>query len=215
MPETQPATDWKTETLAYNWVHPRLVAMSRLAQGLPGRRLLDVGCSAGTFGRLLPGFEYFGCDVAEHARAELKPGHFEQLDLNGGGDVSVFADRGIDTVNIGGVLEYIAAPGELLAKLARIVRPGGYLVLSMVNFEADRYVPPATHHADWKYKPRLEDLLKVVEAASWDVQRVIPFVGPSGWRTPFLRMRLRSRGPNHRWTRKTAWLFFVVARARC
>ena len=207
-------TCWQEETLFYDKIHPRMVAMAKCLTALPHRSVLDIGCSAGTMQRLLPAdFSYYGCDITDHAGKHLPPGHFHQIDLNATRDLSFFANKGIRVVNIGGVLEYLKQPGELFAELRRLVGPGGHVVCSMVNFQAARYADSATHHPAWAFKPPLEELRQVVTGQGWQIARELPFIGPMGWRTQPYQWLARYRGVNHPWTRKQSWLVILIAEA--
>src|SRR5438046_1055781 len=134
---------WQQETTLYSRPHPRLRTMARLLRRLPQRRLLDVGCSTAALRDLLPAsFVYHGCDIADHARTKLPPGRFAQVDFNKSVDLSAFAGRGIDVVHVGGVLEYLERPGDLLRALHDLVPAGSPLVVSIINFESRRYARP-------------------------------------------------------------------------
>jgi ubiquinone/menaquinone biosynthesis C-methylase UbiE len=151
---TPSGTNWQEEALLYDRIHPRMRAMANLIGEMPERSLLDVGCSAGTLQRLLPAeYEYFGCDITDHG-AHLGPTHCQQLDLNATQDLSSFEDRGIRLIHMGGFLEYMGRPGELLRSFHRVVGVGGRLIMSMTNFECYRYQNAArSHHRDWLFKP--------------------------------------------------------------
>jgi SAM-dependent methyltransferase len=207
-------TDWQTEALHYDRLHPRMQAMARLINALPERSLLDVGCSAGTLQRLLPkDYEYFGCDITDHA-AHLGPTHFQQLDLNASQDLSFFEGRGIQLIHMAGFLEYIGQPRELLQSCHRVVGPGGRLIVSMTNFECYRYQDVArSHHRAWLFKPKLEELRETLESQGWRIERELPFVGPGRWRARLRRWLAYWNGVNHPRTRHNAWLFITIARA--
>ena len=137
---TQATVDWQQETKLYQRPHPRLVEMARLIRSLPHRRILDIGCSTGTLGTLLPAdFDYYGCDVADHAEAVLAAGRFRQIDFNQAADLSFFEGRGLGLISIGGVLEYLQRPQDLLFAARGVVAPGAHLVVSIINFESQKF----------------------------------------------------------------------------
>jgi ubiquinone/menaquinone biosynthesis C-methylase UbiE len=209
-------TNWQKEALHYDRFHPRMQAMVRLMNAGRERRLLDVGCSAATLQRLLPAdFEYFGCDITDHAASRLGPTHFQQLDLNATHDLSFFENRGIQLIHMGGFLEYMGQPRELLRSFHRVVGVGGRLIMSMTNFECHRYQDVAkSHHRAWRFKPKLQELRETLASQGWCVEREVPFIGPSGrWRTRLYRLLAYARGVDHPWTRQHAWLFITIARA--
>jgi SAM-dependent methyltransferase len=211
-PSREAPVDWQQETTLYDRPHPRLVRMARLLTELPQRRLLDVGCSTAAMRRLLPrDFEYYGCDIADHARASLGADRFRQIDLNESCDLSPFAGRQIDLVHIGGVLEYLDRPCELLSAVRELVGRGGRLVLSMINFEGRRFSDPSSHHRGWVFRPRLEELRSMLHDQGWQVERQLAFLGRGALRERLLGVATACLGVDHRWVRRRARQFILVA----
>jgi SAM-dependent methyltransferase len=97
--------------------------------------ILDVGCGTGTAVRMLRerGCDASGCDVSpafiERAIAKAGPG-FALIQADGAlpYDGARFA-----AVGLLNVLEHVEAPGKFLDELARVLRPGGSLVLASPN----------------------------------------------------------------------------------
>jgi SAM-dependent methyltransferase len=144
---------WQKETTLYDTPHLRLRIMARWLRQLPQRRLLDLGCSTARLRNLLPAdYRYFGCDISDHARSRLSPGHFLQMDLNQTGDFSAFAHHGIDVIHIGGVLEYLQRPRLVLRALRNLVTGNSPMVLSVINFDSRRYAEADGHHPGWVFK---------------------------------------------------------------
>ncbi len=209
-----PLVDWREETRRYDAPHDRLARMSRMLSALPQRRLLDVGCSTATLRTLLPGdFDYHGCDIADHAAAVLDEEHFRQIDFNQTCDLSCFAGGKIDVIHIGGVLEYLREPERLLAALRRLVAPGAGIVLSVINFQADKYADAAKHHPGWIYTPTLDQLRDALVRCDWEVRRQQPFVGKPGFRGWLRQRRANRLGVFHPWTRRHAHQFLLSGRA--
>ncbi|HKS43689.1 MAG TPA: class I SAM-dependent methyltransferase [Amycolatopsis sp.] len=118
----------------------RLYVVDESLRRCPGGDLLDVGCGPGVLvGRLLdtrPGnFRITACDRS--------PAMIETVAQRAGesGDVRLsvarieempFQDRSFDVVLATGVLEY-ADVGCALHEIARVVRPGGLVVVTMLN----------------------------------------------------------------------------------
>ena len=110
----------------------RCVAVHRAAGG-PGR-LLDVGCATGIF---LDGMRRFGWDVrgVEPSRvaAEYARRRFGLAVFCGRLEEAGFADRSFDAITLWDVLEHVHEPRQMLSAIARLLRPGGLLVLSLPN----------------------------------------------------------------------------------
>jgi ubiquinone/menaquinone biosynthesis C-methylase UbiE len=106
-----------------------------LLGALPGRRLLDVGCGDGRLLALAAGegAAAFGLDpdpaMLEAARQRARRAGIEASFLAGRIEALPFADRSFDIVAAVTVLCFVAdAPGAL-KEIARVLRPGGRLVL--------------------------------------------------------------------------------------
>ncbi len=103
---------------------------------IPGGRLLDVGCGNGRFlgnmqalGWQAEGVEFSADGVEVCRRAGLKVHH---------GDLAsaAFADGSFDVVTVRHVIEHIPDPHAFIAELARILKPGGTLIVETPNADA-------------------------------------------------------------------------------
>jgi 2-polyprenyl-3-methyl-5-hydroxy-6-metoxy-1,4-benzoquinol methylase len=110
-----------------------------LAAGQPGD-LLDVGCGTGVLQEIVEdlGYTYRGIDSSAEMIAEARAAHddqdgshysvgrIEQLELPGGS---------VDVVLALGVIEYVLPEEqpEAFDELARVLRPNGVLILSLLN----------------------------------------------------------------------------------
>ena len=116
----------------------------------PGARVLDVGCGSGRHTAAayrLPGARVVGVDVAAEdlkAACERLRLH-DRLAAHGDGRWHLcaadgrrlpFGDCRFDLVICAEVLEHVPADGRVLAEIARVLRPGGELAVSV-----PRYVP--------------------------------------------------------------------------
>jgi SAM-dependent methyltransferase len=207
-----PAMDWQQETQKYDRPHRRLREMARWLTALPQRRLLDVGCSTAALRRLLPAdFHYHGCDITDHARHNLPPGHFLQKDFNVDCDLAAFAPARIDVIHIGGVLEYLERPAELLRELRRLVRRDCPMVLSMVNFQGRKFSAAAGHHAGWIWKPLLPELRQLLQQCGWRMRKQAAFLDKTGPRALLTTWWANRLGVDHSWTRRRARQFILLA----
>ena len=105
---------------------------------VPQGRLLDVGCATGDFldeMRCVPGWRVVGLEpsatAARYARIQ------QELDVvEGTLNDSPFADSSFDAVTVWDVLEHVYDPRAVIDGLARLLRPGGVLVINYPNLNA-------------------------------------------------------------------------------
>lgn len=103
----------------------------------PGGRILDVGCGSGGFLKKLSerGYEAFGTELEGQAarRAmqvegiKVKTGSLREADF----DKDFF-----DAICMWHVFEHLSEPKKAMEIISRILKPGGYLFLSMPNIES-------------------------------------------------------------------------------
>ncbi len=118
----------------------------------PGARVLDVGCGSGRHAAAayrLPGARVVGVDVAcpdlSAARERLQL--HDRLGAHGGGRWDLcaadglrlpFAEDRFDLVVCAEVLEHVRADDRVLAEIARVLRPGGDLAVSVPRHGPER-----------------------------------------------------------------------------
>jgi 2-polyprenyl-3-methyl-5-hydroxy-6-metoxy-1,4-benzoquinol methylase len=128
-------------TDSYEWLSP--VTSKRFNQWLdrfePSRRMnrmLDVGCGVGHFLTHAKdrGWEVYGTEYPDNAVATCRA---KGITMHAGPlDAANYPPESFDVITWLGVVEHITNPGEDLAKMSRLLRPGGLLYLTTPNFDA-------------------------------------------------------------------------------
>ncbi|MGA8114545.1 MAG: class I SAM-dependent methyltransferase [Actinocatenispora sp.] len=104
---------------------------------LPKGHALDAACGTGRFSEYLAGHGHrvvgvdSSPDMLGHARTRVPDAEFLAGDLHR----LPLPDDAVDTVVCGLALSHVAALGPVLAEFARVLRPGGHLVISDVHHE--------------------------------------------------------------------------------
>jgi 2-polyprenyl-3-methyl-5-hydroxy-6-metoxy-1,4-benzoquinol methylase len=113
----------------------RVRKMLGLLEGETPGRVLDVGCAAGEFAALLAtrGWRVHGADnepaLVDAARARGVDARVVDLDRA----PLPWPDGAFDTVVAAEVIEHVIDTDHLLAEIARMLRPGGVLVVTTPN----------------------------------------------------------------------------------
>jgi len=107
---------------------------------LPNSRILDVGCGAGVMTREVAnrGYEVFGMDYSHNMIRRAKAicsvdMKFKTNFLEGDIESLPFKDSVFDTVLCLGVVTYLKSEGKALHEISRVLKPGGILILSILN----------------------------------------------------------------------------------
>jgi SAM-dependent methyltransferase len=114
---------------------PILEAVQAAAPLLTGR-LLDVGCGNKPYAPILQCAEHVGVDVPS------SPHNQERFDSIYDGKVLPFGEAEFDSVLCTEVLEHCPQPSTLMTEIARVLKPGGYVLLT---------VPMVFHHHEEPY----------------------------------------------------------------
>jgi glycosyltransferase involved in cell wall biosynthesis len=106
----------------------------RWLAAVPGRRVLDVGCSDGRFAALArqSGHWVTGVDLVKHLGIGERVDEFVEADLNRGLPDDVGSDYHV--VVAGDVLEHVTDPHQLLTAMADRLDAGGQVFVSVPNF---------------------------------------------------------------------------------
>ena len=98
--------------------------------------VLDVGCGSKPYRAFIPAASYVGLEFdTPRARASFS------ADAYYDGRVFPFADASFDAVLCSQVFEHVFTPEDFLREINRVLRPGGYLVLT-VPFVWDEHEQP-------------------------------------------------------------------------
>jgi 2-polyprenyl-6-hydroxyphenyl methylase / 3-demethylubiquinone-9 3-methyltransferase len=143
----------KFSALAHRWWDPtsefrplhdinplRLAHIDRLAGGLAGKRVLDVGCGGGILAEAMAakGAQVTGIDLADRA---LKVAQLHGIEVGSGvdyrlisaEDLAAEAPESFDVVTCMEMLEHVPQPPSVVAACARLARPGGHVFFSTIN----------------------------------------------------------------------------------
>jgi len=150
----------KFSALAHRWWDPtsefrplheinplRLDHIERLAGGLAGKRVLDVGCGGGILAEAMArkGAEVTGIDLGEKP---IKVAMLHALESGMRVDYRVQAAEALadeqpgsfDVVTCMEMIEHVPDPASSVAACARLARPGGRVVFSTINRNAKSFL---------------------------------------------------------------------------
>lgn len=175
-------------------------------------RVLDIGCGRGDFLQMMAdrGWEAFGLELDKRVGAKSKKG----LDLRCGSLSDVkFPDAHFDAVTFWHVFEHVKDPEWTLGECARVLKPGGLLVLAVPNTQSLQarvggmgwfHLDPPFH----LYHYSAANMKRLLEKNGFDVVKVRHFsfeynpygfiqsvYNRAGFRTNLLYDFLRSRAP--------------------
>ena len=155
----------------------------------PGARVLDLGCGRGVnLGPLADrGFEVHGVEISAAAAQGADPRADVRIasSLSDAGYEAAFFDE----VVVWHVLEHVDDPRGTLEEVARILRPGGRLIVAVPNFSSAqaRWTGAAWFHLDpprHLYHFPLAALEELLKSAGFEIASVHHFSlrqNPFGW----------------------------------
>jgi len=138
--------------------------------GSPGPRVLNAGAGTGSFSLRLAenGFDVTSVDASSAAVEVLRrrvPGEVAQADVT----TLPFADAAFDAAVLGEVLEHVEDDRGALEEVARVLRPGGVLAVS-VPADPKRF-GPSDRWAGHVRRYSRQELLSACEAGGFTVER--------------------------------------------
>jgi 2-polyprenyl-6-hydroxyphenyl methylase/3-demethylubiquinone-9 3-methyltransferase len=150
----------KFSALAHRWWDPtsefrplheinplRLAHIERLANGLAGKRVVDVGCGGGILAEAMAakGASVMGIDLAEKP---LKVATLHGIETGSAVDyrlvsaeaLAAEAPGSFDVVTCMEMLEHVPEPPSIVEACAKLVKPGGLVFFSTINRNAKSFV---------------------------------------------------------------------------
>jgi len=100
-------------------------------------RLLDFGCGSKPYKNLLDVKEYIGLDIEESGHSHKN----EQVDVYYDGKTIPFDDNNFDSVFSSEVLEHIFNLEQILNELHRVIKPGGYMLITLPFIWEEHEIP--------------------------------------------------------------------------
>ena len=160
------AAEWWKPRGAFAALHWLAAARAKMipAPTRPGALLLDVACGGGLLAPLVSGYRHVGVDIGEQATKVAREHGVETVR----GDVTALPirDEVADVVVAGEILEHVPDIEPLIAEVARVLKPGGTVVVDTL---ADTWIakfllvtlaeripgvaPPGIHDPDFFVDP--------------------------------------------------------------
>jgi len=198
-----PAELAKFSALAHRWWDPnsefkplheinplRLGWIERIAGGLAGRRVVDVGCGGGILAESMAsrGARVTGADLSAKALSvarlhQLESGVEVDYRLVSAEALAIAEPAAFDVVTCMEMLEHVPDPASIVAACATLARPGGFVMFSTLSRNPKSYVqavlgaeyvlgllPRGTH--DWSRFLRPSELARHARHARLDVQEM-------------------------------------------
>lgn len=112
---------------------PQIIAKKKFVGDMRPGRLLDIGAMKGEFvhAMRMDGWSAEGIDFSPHAEnlfnVPMRYGEFLQLD---------YEEASFDCITMWAVLEHVYEPNAFVAKIARLLKPGGRFALLVTNFNS-------------------------------------------------------------------------------
>jgi SAM-dependent methyltransferase len=150
-------------------------------------RVLDIGAGDGLLARTFPHRDVWSVDLAVAGLRRVVGRAVVAL-----ADALPFPAETFDTVVLSEVLEHVPDPMAALLESRRVCAPGGTFLLSVPRWPVSRAewlhhrrrigaAPTMDNLRDWdpnhERRYSREEIVRLVEAAGWDLERVVPLFG--------------------------------------
>ena len=141
---------WDPESPMFGPLHKmnplRLDWIDRMAGGLSGKRVVDVGCGGGILTEAMAGLGAvaLGIDLGDKALGvarlhKLESGATVDYRRVSAEALAVEAPAAFDVVTCMELLEHVPEPAQIVAACAKLAKPGGLVVVSTINRNAKAY----------------------------------------------------------------------------
>jgi len=141
---------WDPESPMFGPLHKmnplRLEWIERMAEGLDGKRVVDIGCGGGILTEAIAarGGETLGIDLGDKALGvarlhKLESGTTADYRLVSAEALAAEMPGSFDVVTCMEMLEHVPDPAAIVAACASLVRPGGIVVVSTINRNLKSY----------------------------------------------------------------------------
>lgn len=164
-------------------------------------KLLDVGCGGGWFIHRMQqrGWDVTGIDFSAHA-VEMTRKNYQLPAHIGTLPHPKIQPESFDVVNLGAVLEHVHDPLTTIQSAKDVLRPGGWLVVSVPNLDSwgfrqfgEDWHPLCLPHHLLHFTPTT--LKRLIQAQGMEV-RELRIVGRSSWMRRSIRNREQRLGTN-------------------
>ena len=156
------AEAYQKNTSSAHFFNTRLLRVSELIEDFKVGRVLDIGCGPGIIGTKLGArpIEYYGVDVSQEMIKECigRFGHDRRFRFSVGRIEELpFPDSCFDLVLCLGILEYVTKIHAAMSEIARVVKPNGIIIATMLNGMSPyrlwrRFVYSKIMNGIWKLK---------------------------------------------------------------
>jgi len=183
---------------AYAYDNRRKQTMRLLKEVVPlGSRILDLAAAQGNFSIALAEMGYevtwndLRVDLANYVRLKHERG---KIHFAPGNAFELSFPAPFDTVLITEIIEHVAHPDDFLVKVAQLVRPGGYIVMTTPNGAYFRNTlpkfsecPDPNIYEEFQFKPNAdghifllhpEEVRSMASLAGLEIEEVALFTNP-------------------------------------